>query len=394
MNFKKLILSMFTILGLCAGLLPSPVAAESYTYDLKTYENDSNSAIVYYTVEYEPTVNDNPFLVKRDAEVFAASFVDSNVTDIISVSIETAQIANANGLYANSAVQKYGYTKSTEVAASSNFYTYLPGIFYGKYIEIPFNITNGFYVGQTLDTLGYSSEYLYGFNHLKMVFTCRVAKNFINEQPYGSMDIINIVDNRGNAIHPTRATFSYSNDITREYKVYPFRSSFRTFNYQTDNGTTLCTNDVIAALKTSKGLNNNYYINPVAHINDLIASSDDVSFTFVSYYNNQQNFYNPYAYINMDLFSGSLVINREFTLSLYDTESFSWNKDRLSFTWSALTEGKVTNANKFLTSMNLYTTRDWYWDSLIVETIEEDDEIIEEDVSAGAGFWDAYKVIK
>lgn len=391
MNFKKIFVSLLTSVAMIfsAG---ATVSAETYTYDLKTYENSNNSSIVYYTIEYGPTVNNNPFLIKKDSEVFIASFVNTNVTDILSVSIETEQIANAGGLYANSATQKYGYTKDSQIAASSNFYSYSPNIFYGKYVEIPFNITNGFSVGQSLNTLGYSSNCDYGFNHLKLVFTCRIAKNYINEQPSGTVEIVNIVDEKGENIRPNRATFTYSNDITREYKVYPFRTSFRTFAYLTDDGTTLYTNDVFTALRTSKSINGQYYFNPIAHINDLIAENDDISFTFVSYYNTQ-NVYNPFNYINMDLFSGSLVINKEFTLSLYDTESFSWNKDRLTFNWSTLTENKVTNANKFLTSMNLYTTRDWYWDSLIIETINNE-EVAVEDVSAGAGFWDAYKVIK
>jgi hypothetical protein len=123
--------------------------------------------------------------------------------------------------------------------------------------------------------------------------------------------------------------------------------------------------------------------NPVAEINDIIAKSDDVAFTFVSY-NNPENsnaaIYSAVNYLNMDLFTGSLIVNGNYTLSLHDIDAFSWKENKLTFYWSEITNNSMSPFKNYFTSMTLYTTVDWYWDSLIIETIE-----LNEDVSAGCG---------
>lgn len=390
MNIKKFIASLITIV-LSAILIGAPVSAEKYTYDLKTYDRVSSNATVTYTLEYGPSARGDSYFVKNPDGSLVLDFINSNVEDILAVSIETEQMTNGNGLLGSTAKQRYGYTKDTTIAQSSNFYFYCPEWFKGNSVVIPYGVANGFTLGNDIVTLGYSNMYQYGFSHIKIQLTCKINKTYVKEQAYGSIATQNFVNASGYDAVPNLSTFTYTDTLTLDYKVYPFKTALYAYPYETEEGYILYTNNVVFALKSPKYIDGIYYRNPIAHINDLIAKSDDVSFTFVSYYNNVQNIYNPYSYINLDLFQGSLIVNSEFTLQLRDTDSFSWQKDRLTFTWNSLTDGTVTNANTYLTSMNLYTSRDWYWDSLIVESIDAADVI--EDVSAAAGFWDAYKEI-
>ena len=202
--------------------------------------------------------------------------------------------------------------------------------------------------------------------------------------------------------------------------IYPFKSTLYPEGQE---------NNVIAALVSLKK-NGNYYTNPTAIINDIIANNKDVIFTFVTYngyivdgrgydakpnsyswYNPSFNqhlynsYYSPFGVIPYDnynyysptwgvnLFSGGLVVNREVTMQLNETDAFTWGNNTLTFKWSDITsDEKVSNAKGYLYSMLLYTPVDWYWDSLIIST-DNTEEIIYEDVTAGAGLEEEAEII-
>ncbi len=67
-----------------------------------------------------------------------------------------------------------------------------------------------------------------------------------------------------------------------------------------------------------------------------------------------------------NLFTGGLTINNKYTMSLNDTQVFDWGENTLSFDWDSVSEGKVTNARYILEYMNLYTSTPWFWDSMTV----------------------------
>ena len=87
----------------------------------------------------------------------------------------------------------------------------------------------------------------------------------------------------------------------------------------------------------------------------------------------------------INLFEGAIVVNSNLTMQLNQVDKFTWNNDTLTFDWDTITsDGKITDAKTFLTSMLLYTPVDWYWDTLIVEVDKE----AVEDIAAGAGLED------
>ena len=190
-------------------------------------------------------------------------------------------------------------------------------------------------------------------------------------------------------------------------------------------------NDVIWALQSRKA-GGNFYTRPVAVINDAIANHDNVVFTFTSYngyvgtekshFMNQwvnvdqgytyetsgkgYDWHNPtfgqHLYTNVkdsyslfdsdeydmygsyssawgiNLFTGAVVVNKDLTMQLSDTDTFNWGNNTLSFDWfDIIDEGKITDAKTFLTSMLLYTPVDWYWDSLTVVVSDEEDEAVD-----------------
>ena len=392
MNFKKII--TLIIASIMTFALPTAVGAKTYEYDLKTYDYVERCSTVDYVITYSPSTESTQYIVKQPNGEFTLSFVNSNVNDIIAIDITTQQISHTDGREGKKIENNIKYTK--EQSLVPNGYILNENIFKGTYVSIPYNVSNGFYLGDTLETLGYSSAYQYGFSYIRVQLTCKVnagnpwEKPYYNEdgirvdnKPYGSVNDINFINEDGKALYSTRQSFLTSSNAKEVYKVYPFRTSLYPKSYLTESGYKLYENDVLRALKTPKyyGV---YYFNPVAEINDTIAASEDVSFTFVSFVDSKnKELYNPYTYLNMELFNGGLVINNNLTLQLQDTNYFYWGDNKLTFRWSDITDGKVTSANSFLSSMLLYTSRDWYWDSLIVEGINSNDVV--EDVSAGSG---------
>lgn len=190
-------------------------------------------------------------------------------------------------------------------------------------------------------------------------------------------------------------------------------------------------NDVIWALQSRK-TGGNYYTRPVAVINDAIANHDNVVFTFTSYNgyvgtekshlmnqwvnvdqgytyetsgkgfdwhnptfgqhlytnvadgyslfdSNEYDHYGSYSSAwGINLFTGAVVVNKDLTMQLSDTDTFNWGNNTLSFDWfDIIDEGKITDAKTFLTSMLLYTPVDWYWDSLTVVVSDEEDEAVD-----------------
>ena len=179
--------------------------------------------------------------------------------------------------------------------------------------------------------------------------------------------------------------------------------------------------DVLYALSTLKA-ENNRYTRPIAVLNDAIANGSNVTFTFVSFngmvdkdgkitfdkdkavWNHKafeqhlySDIYSPAGVIPTDnygsyssawginLFEGAIVVNSNLTMQLNQVDKFTWNDNTLTFDWDTITsDGKITDAKTFLTSMLLYTPVDWYWDTLIVEVDKE----AVEDVAASAGLED------
>lgn len=382
MNMKKILLCLISFIA-ALSLSFTPAFAETYTYDLKTYEIQDGNSTVLYTIEYAPQLNTNAYIVKNPEDAFIIDFINTNVVDIKTVTIETQQSMNIEQPHAFPNVRKYTYTKDADIAREKG-YIYYPNYFCGTYIDIPYGTTNGFELGQTLKSLGFDSVYDYGFSYIKISLVCDINKKYADEQAYGTIGTVNFIDENGNDREPNFSNFSYSVDIINKYKIYPFKTSLYSYSYKTDDGNVLYTNNIVSALnspKMDKPLSTLY--NPVAEINDIIAKSDDIAFTFVSYNNPETSnaaAYSAVNYLNMDLFTGSLIVNGNYTLSLHDTDAFSWKENKLTFYWSEITNNSTSPFKNYFTSMTLYTTVDWYWDSLIIETIE-----LNEDVSAGCG---------
>ena len=95
----------------------------------------------------------------------------------------------------------------------------------------------------------------------------------------------------------------------------------------------------------------------------------------------------------INLFSGGLVVNSEVTMQLNETDAFTWGDNTLTFKWSNITsDEKISNAKDYLSSMLLYTPVDWYWDSLVI-SVDNTEELVEEDVAAGAGLEEESEII-
>lgn len=380
MNLKRIFTAILATITTMIGCLEVKTSAQEYVYDLKTYDYSETYSIVDYTMNYSASIDSTAYLIKDPEDNFTLNFINSNVKDILAIEIITTQTTKTDGSLGKENKNIMKYTK--EESFIDKDYIYNPSIFKGSYVSIPYNTMNGFSLGNSMKSLGYSTVYPYGFSSISIKMVCKID-TFKNKEAYGTIDSVNLVDENGNNIYCAYQGFSRS-DYSREiYKIYPFRTSLESREYKTESGYILQENNVLRALKTPK-MNGVKYFNPVAEINDLIAASDNVRFTFVSYtdeYN--KNLYNPYTYFNMELFRGGLVVNNEITMQLSDTESFYWGNNKISFQWSDIASGKMTEANKFLTSLSLYTSRIWYWDSLIVESLDNI-----EDVSAAAGCFD------
>jgi phosphoribosyl-AMP cyclohydrolase len=192
--------------------------------------------------------------------------------------------------------------------------------------------------------------------------------------------------------------------------------------------------NVITALTALKSSGNSY-TNPVAVINDVIANNEEVAFTFTSIpgsvktslntvtgvtyqvYDNTwdgdwsnpafgQHLYASYSNVDSsifdsttygsyssawgtNLFNAGITVNSAYTMQLNDTTAFTWGDNSLTFLWSSITDGKVSNATTFLQSMLLYTPVDWYWDSLDISV----GAAISEDIVPGAGIEDDGDVV-
>ena len=380
MNFRKIL--AFILTNILLLNLSCAASAKTYEYDLKTYDYVENCSTVNYVMNYPASIDSTAYIVKNPDGDFVLDFINSNVNDILAIEVSTEQVTKTDGSEGKRVMNIFKYTK--DISLVEQGFVYNPSVFKGTYVSIPYGQNNGFYLGNTLETLGYSSAYTYGFSSVKINLTCKINVAWDNKDGYGKINTANFIGEDGKDLYCAYQSFTTSKYAKELYKVYPFRTSLYPKTYKTDNGLELYENDVLRALKTPK-FYGTYYFNPVAEINDLIAANDDVVFTFVSYTDSRnKELYNPYTYLDMELFNGGLVINNNLTLQLQDTNSFYWGDNKLSFYWSDITGGKVTNANQFLSSMLLYTSRPWYWDSLIVEP-STNTEVEVDDVSAGSG---------
>ena len=80
-------------------------------------------------------------------------------------------------------------------------------------------------------------------------------------------------------------------------------------------------------------------------------------------------------------------------MQLNETDAFTWGDNTLTFKWSNITsDEKISNAKGYLSSMLLYTPVDWYWVSLVI-SVDNTEELLEEDVSVGAGLEEESEII-
>ncbi len=71
-----------------------------------------------------------------------------------------------------------------------------------------------------------------------------------------------------------------------------------------------------------------------------------------------------------NLFQGALIVNNTWSMQLSDIQAFDYGKDTVSFSWNEVTGGaNVNEYAKMLTTMQLATSTDWYWDSLTVKGV-------------------------
>lgn len=139
----------------------------------------------------------------------------------------------------------------------------------------------------------------------------------------------------------------------------------------------------------------NSYSNVQLLLNDAIANYDSVTFTFETakdkvnegtgfydaangtdkYMAFNSNFWADYNnnvisndWYGHNFFEGVLVVNGNLTMKLWDEQSFDWTGTSISFDWDTLTAGSMTNNDyaNYLHSLNLFTSTDWYWDSMVV----------------------------
>jgi hypothetical protein len=199
----------------------------------------------------------------------------------------------------------------------------------------------------------------------------------------------------------------------------------------------LPTSDLTAPLNvvnelTTRKADGLYYTNPVAVINDVIANNEEVAFTFNSYvgayhtpwdasweyydrmqadsWGYTQGLFGQHLYATTNagdskfdgttygsyssawgtnLFNAGITVNSAYTMQLSDTTAFTWGDSSITFLWSSITDGKVTNATTLLSSMLLYTPTTWYWDSLDISV----GSAISEDIVPGAGIEDDGDVV-
>lgn len=109
--------------------------------------------------------------------------------------------------------------------------------------------------------------------------------------------------------------------------------------------------------------------------------------------------YNPYSYVNNvgNLFSGSLQINRGFTMTLNDVNRFEYGVNSLSFNWDdVLTDANDGTRNTSLTviqTMQLATSDLWFWDSLDIVFANTGADLAEE-VDSDAGLEEGDEVLE
>lgn len=85
---------------------------------------------------------------------------------------------------------------------------------------------------------------------------------------------------------------------------------------------------------------------------------------------------------NKNLLAAGLVVNSAWTMQLNQATAFEWGDDTITFFWDDITaDANVTNAANFLTSLQLYTPTEWYWDKLDVSV----GAAIAENVASNAG---------
>jgi hypothetical protein len=156
------------------------------------------------------------------------------------------------------------------------------------------------------------------------------------------------------------------------------------------------------------------YANVIPVLNDIIATHDDVTFTFNTatsavkadkystdsdadsqYTAFGQHLYNLYGdettgYIysssydfnGFNLFSGALIVNGAYSMQLSDTTVFDYGATSLSFNWDDVTSnGNVNSYVTYLQKLQLATSTTWYWDSLDVTYADAE----ADDIGAGEG---------
>lgn len=401
--------------GVAAGILATVISISGaaavsaqeeivLNYDLKTYEEVSSKNYVNYFIDYND-YSTNEYVLPI-GKTFDINFADSNVTEIVGVQIAYSAY-DTDGTKITNSVK---YAKDYSLALVRKDYMYNPDVFTVSGVSIPVNEVNGInFKPYSMATLGTSTSENYEFNSFSIHLICKTKGVKDIRDLYGICSTP-VLTRDGKVQDPARKYFNTISDKIIDVEVYPFKTTLNPHSYKTSNGVTLYENDVFSAL-TSNKINNNHYTKPVAVINDAIANDKNVTFTFHSYkgkvkdnriysgidYNWKADRFGQHLYPyyddvtygsysdawNINLFTGAIVVNSDITMQLNDTDAFEWSDSTLTFDWNSITGGKVTDAKTFITSMLLYTPVDWYWDSLEVRVVEEDEYI--EDITCGAG---------
>lgn len=96
------------------------------------------------------------------------------------------------------------------------------------------------------------------------------------------------------------------------------------------------------------------------------------------------NFGSYAASWNKNLLAAGLVVNSAWTMQLNQTTALTWGDKTVTFFWDDIKDDNVSNAKNFITSLQLYTPVEWFWDKLDINV----GAAISEDVTAGAGLED------
>ena len=437
MNFKKIISGIVAAAMALVMTIPTVSATDGQdtiklTYDLKEHYWETTESVVTVTQRYTPSVSADTYRLSvedaaiilgdddastpaREDVAYLEFGVDSKYFEPVAIEVTISATATNKLFASNSKTTTWSYDKRVPLILDSG----IKNVINGHKFYVPISLgkyTNTLNMSAyDLTRLGYSGTGSnYGVSEMSVRMTYKVKSHITIEDINKTITNCGVptkIMNADNvAIMPsTYGCTSFDKGMYDRIWAKPMKSSLN------------APADVLYALSTLKA-ENNRYTRPIAVLNDAIANGSNVTFTFVSFngmvdkdgkitfdkdkavWNHKafeqhlySDIYSPAGVIPTDnygsyssawginLFEGAIVVNSNLTMQLNQVDKFTWNNDTLTFDWDTITsDGKITDAKTFLTSMLLYTPVDWYWDTLIVEVDKE----TVEDIAAGAGLED------